>query len=259
LEAEQADGWSTVIGYRDLKQNEHSNRLADMLMHVANHGIHHRAQALHFLKQFDRKTVGGIDYLFFRIAHPTTPLIAEFIEPMRQYGMEANTSTGQQVIFSQPLIRDYFQYHDWAVQQLLPLAKQLDSTSLHENRHMGVGSIHQTLAHLRDAERWWLGIWEGSTERFSKYDSQEDLEELASSWQQIAQRRNAAVAALDQESAARVVTANPGNLQIPFRVIESMIQLCCHGTHHRAQIVNMLRQTGAKSPGIDYIVWLRSR
>ncbi|MFQ5490784.1 MAG: DinB family protein [Phycisphaerae bacterium] len=30
-----------------------------------------------------------------------------------------------------------------------------------------------------------------------------------------------------------------------------------HGTHHRAQGVNMLRQLGARTPKLDYVQWLR--
>jgi uncharacterized damage-inducible protein DinB len=99
----------------------------------------------------------------------------------------------------------------------------------------------------------------GLDEKFPKHDSQEELIQLESRWLEVAQQRNAFVDSLDPELAAKVVIANPGKLRIPFRVIESMVQLCCHGTHHRAQIVNMLRQAGVKPPAIDYIVWLRCR
>jgi uncharacterized damage-inducible protein DinB len=91
----------------------------------------------------------------------------------------------------------------------------------------------------------------GLDEKFPKHDSQEELIQLESRWLEVAQQRNAFVDSLDPELAAKVVIANPGKLRIPFRVIESMVQLCCHGTHHRAQIVNMLRQAGVKPPAID--------
>ncbi|MFO0942469.1 MAG: DinB family protein [Pirellulales bacterium] len=259
IQAGKADGWSESISYQDSKQNQHSSALADMLMHVANHGVHHRAQALFLLKQFGRKVAGGLDFLFFRIAHPTTQLIPEYVEPMRQYGMEVDLSPGTPTSFSLPLIKDYFSYHDWAIATLVELSGQLSTEQMQHDFSMGVGSIHKTLAHLRDAEKWWLGNWNEASEVFPKYSSDESLAGLRSSWQEIAERRNSFIANLDEASANRVVLANPGRIKITVRVIDSIVQLCCHGTHHRAQIVNMLRQSGVTAPGIDYIVWSRLR
>lgn len=259
IESERSSDWSRVVDYRDLRGNPHSNQLLDLMLHVANHGIHHRAQALHFLKQHGRKQAGGIDYLFYRIAYPSTPLIPEYIEPMRQFGLEAACGQGPEALLNKPLIQDYYRYHDWAIAQLVPLLKQLDSESLHRSMNMGVGSAHQTLAHLRDAERWWLGLWSGEDARFAKYDPGESLQQIVASWQDIREVRNTLVDALDKQSASRVVIANPGKLRVPCRVLESMIQLCGHGTHHRSQIVNMLRQFGVQAPAVDYIIWLRSQ
>lgn len=249
--------WSESVSYKDSKQNEHSNQLIDMLVHVANHGVHHRAQALYMLKQFGRKVTGGLDYLFFHIAYPTTPLFADQIDMIRQFGMEVDSGVGVQVQFQKAQISNFFAYHDWANKTLLELTSSLPVEDLHRDFKMGVGSIHKTIAHLRDAERWWLGNWRGSEEVFPKHSADETVAHFVESWQEIAGERNSVVQSLDQESAQRVVVANPGRIKIPVRVIESMIQLCCHGTHHRAQLVNMLRQSGVRAPDIDYIVWKR--
>jgi len=41
------------------------------------------------------------------------------------------------------------------------------------------------------------------------------------------------------------------------RIEESLLQLCCHGSHHRAQLVNMLRHSGLKIPAVDVVDWWR--
>ncbi len=258
IEANRLAGWSDSITYRDGKQVEHTNNLAGMLIHVANHGIHHRAQALYFLKQFGRTVAGGLDYLFFRIAYPTVPLIDEYVEPMRQFGLEVGSGTGQQVDYRKPLMQDFFAYHDWALQLLLELAKDLDRDALHRDFNMGMGTIHKSLAHLRDAEKWWLGNWNNQSSTFPAYQPLEPMSMIAESRKEIATQRNQIIETSDDVAMQRVVIANPGKIRFPVRVIESMVQLCCHGTHHRAQIVNMLRQMGIQSSGIDFIVWLRN-
>lgn len=40
-------------------------------------------------------------------------------------------------------------------------------------------------------------------------------------------------------------------------IVEALMQLCTHGTHHRAQLVNMLRQAGRQVPESDLIAWWR--
>ena len=54
------------------------------------------------------------------------------------------------------------------------------------------------------------------------------------------------------------MTASPTkNKTYTFTLGESMLQLCSHGTHHRAQIANMFRHVGAEVPALDYIAMKR--
>lgn len=248
---------SRQIRYLDWKKNEHQNRWMDLLVHVANHGIHHRAQALQYLKRFGRTVPGGLDYLFYKIANPSAPPIAESMESLRQMGLAVAEGQGRQVHWQRSAWQDYFAYYDWANDQLWPLVSQLDQSQSHRDFQMGVGSIHKTLCHLRDAEKWWLSIWSDRNDGFPKYNPEETWKDLRADWQMVAAQRNEAVAELDDSMAARVVIATPAKSKVACRVAESMIQLCGHGTHHRAQLVNMLRQLEITAPPLDYVVWAR--
>jgi uncharacterized damage-inducible protein DinB len=83
------------------------------------------------------------------------------------------------------------------------------------------------------------------------------VDELSSQWQRIRAERNRFIESLDDTSAQRVVTALIGRMKSRVPVIESLLQPCGHGAHHRAQLINMLRQCGVIAPAGDYIVWLR--
>lgn len=52
------------ITYRDMKGNEFSSKLEDMITQVTNHGTHHRAQIGQLLKQED-KNLPITDYIFY--------------------------------------------------------------------------------------------------------------------------------------------------------------------------------------------------
>ena len=44
-----------------------------------------------------------------------------------------------------------------------------------------------------------------------------------------------------------------------FPIGQTMLQLCNHGTHHRAQALNMLRHLGAPAMRMDYLVMMKEK
>ncbi len=257
IDRERPDGWKRICQYKNSQGNSYSNRLDEMLLHVANHGIHHRAQALNYLKQFGRTVRGGLDFLFFRLAKPYVAQEPATIESMRQYGIEVATGSSPPVAWDAGLIINYFAYGDWCNGRLLDLAAPLDAAALDRDFGMGLGTIRKTALHIADAERWWLKNWTTAPSQFDRAPTTTGIAELRAQWKHIATDRNRFIDTLDETSAQRVVTALIGPMSVRMPVIESVVQLCGHGTHHRAQLVNMLRHCGVTAPGIDYVVWLR--
>jgi uncharacterized damage-inducible protein DinB len=64
---------------------------------------------------------------------------------------------------------------------------------------------------------------------------------------------------MDPDRMVESVDADFGAGPMVFRIGESMIQLGVHGTHHRAQAVNMLRRLGVTTGPTDLVVFLRER
>lgn len=258
IEADRGTGWQRVVEYRDSKGNPYENVLSDLLLHVANHGIHHRAQALSFLKDYGRTVPAGLDYIFYRLAMPVVAQDAEATAAMRSYGLQVAEGAGAQVAWEPERIRDYFAYHDWANRQVLDAASPLDAAALDRQFGMGPGSIRHTLLHLHDAEQWWRQNWSGDAAPFPRSAPDTTLDKLAASWSDVRRQRLNMLDQLDTAGAMRVVQVRPGGgPPTRFQVIESLIQLCGHGTHHRAQLLNMLKHSGIEPPALDYIIWVR--
>jgi uncharacterized damage-inducible protein DinB len=60
-----ASGLAAICQYEDSKEgNRRSNRLEDLMVHVANHGIHHLAQAINMMKQLGA-AAPPMDYVVF--------------------------------------------------------------------------------------------------------------------------------------------------------------------------------------------------
>ncbi len=257
IDRERADGWTRVVRYKDLRGNEHSRELAGLLLHVANHGVHHRAQALNYLKEFGRTAVVGLDYLFYKLARPSVPQDPATIEARRAQGIEIAAGPGVEPAWDRATMTRYFGYHDWAIGKLLDLASPLPDASLDRDFAMGHGSLRKTLAHLHDVEPFWLANWSGTAGGFLRTPEGTSLAQLRRTWAETAATRNALVASLDAAGAAKTVAVSFGGPAMTFRVVESMLQICVHGTHHRAQAINMLRHSGVTPPPFDVPIWLK--
>ena len=121
-----------------------------------------------------------------------------------------------------------------------------------------MGTIRRNLLHIYDAESWWLRNWAEEGAEFERLPESTSLDDLRRLWSNVAAGRNQFVAALDVEQARRIIGVSVGgNPKMKFRVVESFLQLCTHGTHHRAQVLNMLRRASIAPPPIDLVIWLR--
>ena len=256
LKSEKAERWQRVINYKDGKGNPYSNPLDALLLHVVNHSIHHRAQALAYLKSFGRTTPVGLDYLCYKVARPSLDQDPASMTKWKAMGLEVAKAPGWNAQFDPELMQRYFRYGRWATQQLLDQAAGADAAALDRDFGFGHGTIRKTLTHLVEVEAGWINIIKGGPDNRQPLGSLE-VADLAARSESVASEIAEHVAGLDSSAAQQEVTASPGGIPLKLRVIEALVQLCCHGTHHRAQLVNMLRHIDRPVSSIDLITWWR--
>ncbi len=259
MAAEADSNYSRVIDYQNTRREAYRHRLEDLLLHVYNHAIHHRAQALNMLRPFGKTVPGGLDYLFFRLAQPTLSQSLESAAMVRNWKIECGETTCAEAVFDVGLIRRYFHYGSWAMNRVLEAASGLDDAALDKPFEMGMGSLRLTLSHVVDAEQWWLRNWTEGPSAFSRIADGTPLSEVQQKWLATTERRDRWLASQSARSLQNEVTAMVADISLRFRTGESLFQLCGHGTHHRAQAVNMLRHLGRKTDPVDYVVWVRSK
>ncbi|MCC6508812.1 MAG: DinB family protein [Pirellulaceae bacterium] len=256
IKAEKATRWQRVVNYKDSRGNAYSNPLDVLLLHVANHSTYHRAQALAYLKQFDRTVPVGIDYLLYKLARPTLEQPTESVTKLNEMGLRVATASGWNVRWDGQLMSRYVEYGHWANSQILDLLGDADAATLDRDFGLGHGSIRRTLTHLVDVESRWAAIFENRLEQW-KPAGMMDLQQLRSRLDELTVARREQVAGLDDAAAQTILTTQFGEVELKVRVVEVLVQLCTHGTHHRAQLVNMLRQVGRQVPESDLIAWWR--
>jgi hypothetical protein len=238
--AKQADAdLAKPLTFTNIKGETYSLALGGQMMHVTNHGIHHRAQILNMVRRAGPGAPPlpqrGLDYIFFRLEKPASP------------PLDFET------------IRSYQDYSDWATCKLLYIASKLSDGQIDRKFEMGLGSIRDTFSHLRDAENWWYWNWtEGPGRAFPETRERTPIAELSRQLDEAWSKRDRFVDSLTEADVQRTIHAQPRpDRRVSFPLGVTMVQLCGHATHHRAQILNMLRHVGAETPGLDLVLWLR--
>ncbi len=254
-----ADDLGRDIAYRDMKGDPRANRLGDILAHAGNHGVHHRAQIGAMLSRVGRKTQ-NFDLCFMRIERPVARLPDErTIDRLATVGLSVGSDVAEPPAMELSPLRHYFRYADWANDRVLAAAEGLDDAALDRPLEIGLGTLRKTVLHVEGAERNWLENWmQGSKPGFLVRPETIGIAELRAKWRDTARIRNAFLATLDDAALQREILAQPEEgIRLYYRLGTIMLHVITHGTHHRAQALNMLRKLGVAPPVLDYIIWCR--
>ncbi len=229
-----------TVDYATTDGRRFSSARGDVFVHVCNHGMHHRAQALNMLRHLEAPPIKpGIDYIFMRL--------------------RLSEQSAPPPVLDTATIRTGFAFSDWALDRLHTAAVGLSDAQLDTRFEMGEGTLRRTLLHLRFAEAWWFNNWTiGPDQPFPEADERTPISENVRIHAQVAAGRNKLLQAMTDTDLERIVVGKPRpNVERRFPIGVTMLQLLHHGTHHRAQALSMLRRVGGQVPGLDYITWRR--
>jgi uncharacterized damage-inducible protein DinB len=146
-----------------------------------------------------------------------------------------------------PTIRQLAQYEVWCNTKMIEAAAALDTPLLFQrfpfgfsqSRQAGMGTVHETLYHLLEVFEWWgwhvRPVIAKPQER--TYDPKLTMEDFAQWNRQFAADF---LEAIDSSHAA-------GVLHLDRRIVQ-VYHLVGHGTHHRTQLITMLRMLGKDPP-----------
>jgi len=154
-----------------------------------------------------------------------------------------------------------FEHNIWATHTLLRACASLTPEQLDRPFEMGPGSVRKTLLHMASAQIYWTdrlldraradAQYPGETHRAASVDEIAKLHQQTS-----AEFQQVALSLIEGGKLAETIKASPRPEAHPIRIASVLYHVCHHGTHHRAQILNMLRHLGVRPlPAIDVDDW----
>lgn len=149
-------------------------------------------------------------------------------------------------------------YNRWANAQALDLVSRLAPDQLTRDLSTSHRSLHETLTHILAAEWVWLKRCQGSSPKALLDPNQfTGLSALREKWAEVEQEQAAFVAALNDENLDRVVRyTNFKGEEWAYSLRHVFQHVVNHSTHHRGQVIAMLRQLGAKAVMTDFLAYI---
>lgn len=153
-------------------------------------------------------------------------------------------------------------YNIWANQLLLDAINQLPEEKQKQELPSSFKSLYATVLHMLDAENiWWqrMKLQERITRPSENFTG--DMKEAGNAllnqnrqWDEWIKNAN------DHQLQHVFHYQNTKKEQFKQPIYQMLLHMLNHGTYHRGQLVNMMRQLGVdKIPGTDFITWSRTK
>jgi uncharacterized damage-inducible protein DinB len=153
-------------------------------------------------------------------------------------------------------------YHYWARDRMFEALAPLSDEQLRRDLGGSFGTIHDTLGHLVGAEMVWAGRWRGiAFPGVPKGSTFADLAAIRAAWLELEPRirefvNNLGEAGVDRVFEYKLFSGETGSS--PFwQMLQHLVN---HGSYHRGQVTDKLRQLGAEpAKSMDMIAFYRAR
>ena len=156
------------------------------------------------------------------------------------------------------IVRSQIDYDDWVNRRLLDIVAQVPLDQSQEHFGGSFDTIHGTVAHILGSEHHYFGRWTGTQPSPRRDDV--TIEELRAQWEALLPKRNEYLSGLTVEkldAPLHYSTRSGASYDLPLWQL--MLQMVNHGTHHRAELCDMLTRVGFSPSPTDIIVFFQER
>jgi uncharacterized damage-inducible protein DinB len=153
----------------------------------------------------------------------------------------------------------HLKYHRWATSLVLDEVSALPSEELLKPLGGSFPCIYETAVHLYQSDRVWLDrLEERLSGKLSDYQAPGCMWELRDAWVDVHDRMIAFANSLGEADANRLIDyTNLAGQPFQSSIWQIILHVVNHGTYHRGQLTNMVRQLGHKPTNLDLIRFYR--
>lgn len=164
--------------------------------------------------------------------------------------------------FMKEILVQLSDYHIWANQLLLSVIEELPEEKQKLEMPSSFSSLFKTVIHMWDAESiWWQRLKLQERIVIPSQDFSGDMKDAAAGLMHQNRQWQQWISSAQEHVLQHVFHyQNSKKEQFKQPVYQMLLHLYNHGTYHRGQLVNLLRQAGVtKIPATDFIVWSRKK
>jgi uncharacterized damage-inducible protein DinB len=156
-------------------------------------------------------------------------------------------------------IEQLYKYNRWANSAIFKTVANLNPEQFNQNLGGSFPSVRETLIHMMGADWVWLMRWKGESPPglLSAADFP-TLNSIKTKWGDIETEQIEFVGKVtDLSLKAPLRYKNLKGEPFEYPLGRTMQHLVNHGSYHRGQVTNFLRQLGAQPVSTDFIVYLK--
>ncbi len=155
------------------------------------------------------------------------------------------------------VMRDYYDYTEWANERVLDAAERLSPEQFLESDLEGVWSIRDSLVHIMVSQWAWIERWNGRTP--ATYPEKAEFPDVASiraRWSEVYAGMRALFERWDDDQLASDLTYTNFKGEVwTYPIWEQLLQVANHSTYHRGDLAALLTWFGASPGELDFLIW----
>ncbi|MEI2738631.1 MAG: DinB family protein [Chitinophagaceae bacterium] len=160
------------------------------------------------------------------------------------------------------LLKQYAAYNIWASQQILEVILTLQEEKQKAELPSSFNSLYKTILHMWDAESiWWQRMKLHERIIRPSQDFSGTMQDAATGLLNQSRRWEEWISNASELSIDHVFQYQTfSKQQFKQPTWQMLLHVFNHGTYHRGQLINMLRQLEVnKVPATDFVIWTRGK
>jgi uncharacterized damage-inducible protein DinB len=157
------------------------------------------------------------------------------------------------------LIRDFYDYNEWANRRLLKVASGLGDDNVVYSPGASVAGVVGTMAHVAAAQINWLERWRGGVNRVSTVElasAMWSLDDIRAAFERSHAGLREYIASLTDPDLDGPLSYQDSRGDANERPLwQLMTHVANHGTYHRGEVASELTALGHSPGDLDFVFW----